>query len=259
MKRAFAFVLLAVLLAVRPSPALVLIGGDQPANAQPPPNGAPWDHVAELSGGGTGVYLKKRFIITANHVNLPASVILNGVFYPLDTTWTTGGEMQIGGDDIKLLRIATDPGLAKLPLISPLDNDLAKRCTIIANGFGNGAVVPNQGWQWGGAARQRWGSNVTFATVRAGFGGFPRLVTSFDLAVGGSEASIANGDSGGGLFQRFGGIWKLSGICVDADTGGASLYDHDLNTDGNQPDKCYYVRLSDHRDAIKAIIAAATP
>lgn len=257
MKRAFAFVLLAAGFAAWPGRALVFIGGEQPANLQPPPNGAPWDHIAEFIGGGTGVYLSKRFIITANHVNKPSSVNINGVNYALDNTWTSGGQMQIGGDDIKLIRIATDPGLAKLPLISGINNDLGKACTIIANGVSNGPAVVG-GWQWGQVGKQRWGTNITLPTLGA-TGEFRRLVTTFDFAYGGKETCIANGDSGGALFQRFDGIWKLAGICVDTETGGSSLYDRDPAKSGNQPDHCYYVRVRKYTPAIRKIIESAAP
>jgi hypothetical protein len=234
---------------------ICLYGGDHEANQSPPPNGAPWRHVARVGApDGSGVYLGKRFIITANHVQAIDSVLLDGASYARDTSFEP---RRIGGDDIKLFRIATKPELPTLPLIAAADEDLAKRCTIIGWGLGTGAPVANQGWNWNDIRKQRWGLNDTMRPLGSAEG-FERLMTAFNFGSANNEASVANTDSGGGLFIKVAGVWKLGGIAVDADSNGA-FYDHDTTKPGNQPDRSYFVRIKNHRNQIKKIMADATP
>jgi hypothetical protein len=254
-KRAIITVVCALLLAALPAAGICLYGGDHPENQTPPPNGAPWRHVARVGApDGSGVYLGKRFIITANHVQAINDILLDGVTYTRDTTFEP---RRIGGDDIKLIRITAKPNLPPLPLIGAADNDLEKRCTMIGWGLGTGAPVANQGWNWNDIRKQRWGVNDTLGTLGSA-DGFERLITAFDFGATSNEASVANTDSGGGLFVKVAGIWKLAGIAVDADSNGA-FYDHDLTKVGNQADRSYFVRLKNHRTKIKKIMAAAVP
>ena len=235
--------------------AIVLIGGDQPVYRIAPPNGAPWRYVARVGAdSGSGVYLGKRFVLTAAHVPYPNQVEFNGTQYALDTGW---GERPINDEDLKLIRIATDPGLPNLKLIGVANNDLGKKCTVIGWGLGNGVPVANQGWQWGLPRTQRWGTNVTLLALLPSEG-HQRLATTFDLDAGPSEACLANTDSGGALFQRFEGVWKLAGLAVDTESNG-SFYDHSPDEPGRQPDRSYFVRIKDHRATIKQIMAAAVP
>src|SRR5688572_8912162 len=139
--------LLAMSIAIPAVRAIVLIGGDQPLYRGAPANGAPWRYVARVGAdSGSGVYLGKRFVLTAAHVPYPTQIEFNGAQHALDTGW---GERQINNDDLKLIRIATDPGLPNLKLIGLANNDLGKKCTVIGWGLGNGVPVANQGWQWG--------------------------------------------------------------------------------------------------------------
>jgi Trypsin len=242
-------------LAAWPSRAIVLLGGDTAVQRAAPANGAPWSYVAQLDdANASGVYLGKRFILTANHVNYPQVVRLNGQTYALDVGW---GSQQIDGDDLKLIRIATDPGLAKLPLIAWTDNDLGKKSTMIGWGLGNGEAIPGQGWKWSTPRLQRWGTNVTLPAVGI-FEGQPRLVTAFNFGAGPDEASIANTDSGGALFQKFNTVWKLAGIIVDTDANEA-LYDRKPEKPGNQPSHSYYIPIKMHRATIKQIMVDAVP
>jgi hypothetical protein len=254
-KRAAIARVCALSFAALPATGICLYGDDHPANQTPPPNGAPWRHVARVGApDGSGVYLGKRFIITANHVQAIDEVLLDGVTYARDTAFSP---RRIGGDDIKLFRIASKPNLPTLPLIAAADNDLVKRCTMIGWGLGTGAPVANQGWNWNDIRKQRWGLNNTLG-ILGNADGFERLLTAFNFGSASNEASVANTDSGGGLFVKVAGVWKLAGVAVDADSNGA-FYDHDTTKAGNQADRSYFVRIKNHRAQIKKIMAAATP
>jgi hypothetical protein len=68
----------------------------------------------------------------------------------------------------------------------------------------NGQV---KGWRWGAAdGVLRWGENV----VAGKFGAL--LKFTFDRDAGPNEAHLSSGDSGGGIFVREDGIWKLAAI-----------------------------------------------
>lgn len=83
----------------------------------------------------------------------------------------------------------------------------------------NGAVVTFKGWQWGtaGAGITRWGTNVVQSVAQGG--GSHYLVMTFDRSGGLHEATLATGDSSGGVFIKDGAAWKLAGInyAVQAD------------------------------------------
>jgi hypothetical protein len=72
--------------------------------------------------------------------------------------------------------------------------------------------TPLRGWRWGSAGYGviRWGENQVDATEV--FGGADYLVAGFSYGAGVNEATLATGDSGGGVFILDGGIWKLAGI-----------------------------------------------
>lgn len=261
--RLFALLGAALTLSSVPASALVVYGSgpndtDNDRNALAPdtlpPNGAPSDHVAQFGpNNASGVYLGNGFVLTANHVSLVNSgIVIKGVSYNRDTSF---GPLQISESphavDLKLIRIVGWPSamvLGPLPINDAVTED-AQACTIIGFGLGKGAIIADQGWYWGGdnTRAERWGTNVAYTTPISYSGyHYPAIVTEFARALGPDTAQLALGDSGCGLFQQFGGVWKLSGIgtAVGSPIANSALYDGDLATADDQPDVSAFVRLS---------------
>jgi hypothetical protein len=237
---------------------VALFGGDHPGNQQNPPNGAPWRYVAQLGNQtASGVYLGKRFIITANHVAQQdlTPVLLNGVSYQRDLSFP---DTRIGNDDIRLFRIVGNPGLPAMPLIAKKDPEFNRKATVVGCGYGTGTEIAGQGWQRNNARVRRWGTNTTFGRYVETADGI-RLATAFNANVGPNETSLMLGDSGGALFIKYAGKWKLAGVAVDNDDVEQALYDRDPAQEGDQPDRAFYVPMKLHRQEIRAIISAAKP
>ena len=236
-----------------PSPAVMLIGPDN--NLEAPSNGAPWDHVARLdTTNASGVYVGNGYVLTANHVTNPETILLAGQLYSIDPFFFP---TQVGGTDLKLVRIQGDPGLASLPLAGADDDHFGVSSTLIGWGVGKGDEIANQGWQWAGndSRVERWGTNVTLAALSTAGETAGLLQTRFDFSEGFDEASATGGDSGSGLFQNFGGVWKLAGLTVSVDGSfGESFYDQDLAAPGDQPHLSYYVPIKGYRDELIAVI-----
>jgi hypothetical protein len=247
---------LMLLAGVARSQALIVFGSDESDNLLAPLDGAPWKYVARLDqNNASGVYLGNGFLLTANHVNVPATALINGGTYLIDTAYAP---LQIDGADIKLLRILGDPQLAALSLIQPGATGLNKASTIIGWGVGKGFTVINQGWNWSddSSRAQRWGTNTTlpdyFVSNNQSY-----LLTTFDRLQGSEEAAVTLGDSGSALFQKFGSKWELAAITSSVETGGQSLYDHDPLRLLDQPDHNFFIPIALHRDSILA--ATTTP
>lgn len=269
-----AALLVSALLLAIPVHSVVVSGGDTSYYQQKPLNGAPWRQIAGIAGPiGSGVYLGKRFIITANHVPNIGTVVLDGVEYQRDPSFVP---VQLAQRDVRhpvgqavdaqLFRILGDPGIPGVPLIAPGDNDLAKRCTYVGWGRGRGDAFGSRGWHWNDIRVKRWGTNITLPYTFTPANEPPVLLTRFDRTAGPDEMSLANTDSGGGLFINFGGTWKLAGIGVDVDGKtddsdplDTAFYDSDVTKPGDQASKSYYVRLRPLRVAILSIINAAAP
>ena len=263
---------LAVALSCGSEAKALVIYGTGPAdtnnalNTTAPANGAPWANVVQFgANNASGVYLGNGFVLTAQHVNVVDSgIVINGVSYDRDTSFPA---LQVTEDDsattypdvvdLKLVKILGNPTLPALPVVQKLPindataGDQNAAATMMGWGVGKGAVINNQGWNWGDDATraQRWGSNSTLDATEIAYSGFryEALLTSFDRSFGSNTGQLSLGDSGGALFQQFSGAWKLSGIitAVLSYQANAALYDGQFPLPvGDQPDASSYVRLS---------------
>ena len=234
---------LLVALAVAFAPAaraLIVEGVGVTVNTTAPGNGAPWDHVGSI-GGTTGVYLGTfgggSWVITAAHVGI-GNLTLNNVTY----TAVSGSGVQIGGADLFVYRIASNPGLTNLAL-SAVAPGVNAAVTMIGAGAKGDATLLNwsvnqngntsgasggtawtwtsqsgasganaSGYGWGSGNALRWGTNAITGTTtyNIGTGTTSALYTTFNPITG--EAQGASGDSGGAMFYLNGSTWELAGI-----------------------------------------------
>jgi len=242
----------------RPSSGIIVISADEAECQAPPPDGAPWMYVARLENKfgprASGVYLGNRYVLTANHVDEDINVIhLNGVNYAKDESF----KPVVLPGDLRVMRIATDPGLPVLPLIGAAESELGKPATMIGYGAGKGAPIPNQGWEWGDDATRikRWASNLTLPEYHVDAQSHaPFISTAFDIAAGPRTGQIAIADSGCGLFENLGGVWKLVGLGDDVEEDKKALFDNDPATPGNQPDHSWFTPLREVAAQIRDIV-----
>lgn len=253
------FVLALVALS-RPALGVIDINSDDSVSQAAPSNGAPWNYVARLDdhfgARASGVYLGNHYILTANHVDTDMNnVFLNGTNYAVDTSFTP---VTFPNADLRIIRIVGDPGLPQLHLIGSLDSAFNQPATMIGWGVGKGTAIPNQGWNWGDDSTrlERWGTSTTLGSYKTDpVSGVTDLQTTFDITMGVQTGQLTGGDSGGGLFENFGGTWKLVGINVDVDTDNQALYDQDLSTAGFQPDHSYFQSIAQYSAQIDALVA----
>ncbi len=258
--RAHLLFVLAAAALTRPALGLIVINSDESANQVAPASGEPFNYVARLDNQfgarASGVYLGNHYILTANHVdNDINNVFLNGTNYAVDTGFTP---VTFPNSDLRIIRILPDPGLPSLHLISSADSAFNQSATMIGWGVGKGAAIPDQGWNWGDDSTrvERWGTSVTLGSYKTDpVSGFTFLQTTFDITMGVSTGQLTGGDSGGGLFENFGGTWKLVGINSDVDTDNAALYDQSLALSGFQPDHSYFQSITQYADQINALVA----
>ncbi len=247
----------AALLALLPGPlaGLIVVTGDNAQTATDPGGGVPWHQVARVTNAagtaynyGSAVYLGARFMLTANHVSLSGNhVTFDGVTTLVrDTAFPP---VQVApGVDLKVFRIAADPGMPGVPLYthalnaSP-DADVGTASKLVGWGVGrNPAQAPpadpdaNVTWNWGSAAAtsiRRWGNNspVVADSIAYSHGGFNYdfdvLVTQLfrrGLTGDDNHAALAYYDSGSALFQQHGGVWFLAGVPVTVSVANSSTF-----------------------------------
>ena len=236
---------------------------DNTYNTTAPLNGAPWNYIAEVTNSdvstdASAIYLGNDFLITANHVNLGSTILLDGTSYNIDATYTP---QEVGSADLKLFKITGSTGLAPLTLTNASlgTGDLNAASTMIGWGVGKGSAImqsgSNVGWTWGGDSTraERWGTNVTLSGYYSGSDNVQYLATAFNPSLGANVASATLGDSGSGLFQLVSGTWELAGIYTDVDTPNASYYaDSPNNLSGM--DNSYAVEVEPYSAQIEAAI-----
>jgi len=243
--------------------AIVFFSQGNDANLTNPANGLPWDNVVQMQSGtgpiGTGVYLGNRYVLTAGHVDPLTSVKVGFVDYLLDSS----PAVSIGTADMKLVRLASDPGLNGVRLNTNPSGDAGNSYLV---GYGVGRAPDSQPsispvtWGDSTTAIKRWGTNIV-DSARSGIqvGGYisDLLRTEFNSDAGVNEAALTIYDSGSALFRQIGSEWYLVGLGAYVQNSGYSLASTQFNS--KDSDDSYFIRISSYSNAVDQIGAVAVP
>jgi len=261
--RLVAGVVIVLLSTLKPVQAIVFFSQGNDANLDNPGLGLPWDNVVQMrneSGPiGTGVYLGNRYVLTAGHVGPLTSVKVGFVDYLLDSS----PAVAIGTADMKLVRLASDPGLNGVRLNTNPSGD-AGNSYLVGYGVGraSNSLLGSSPVTWGDSstAIKRWGTNLVdgaIAGVQVGGYTSDLLRTQFNSNAGGNEAALTIYDSGSALFRQIGSEWYLVGIGAYVQNSGYSLASTQFNS--NDSDDSYFIRISSYSNAVNQIGAVAVP
>jgi hypothetical protein len=243
--------------------AIVFFSQGNDANLDNPGVGLPWDNVVQMrneSGPiGTGVYLGNRYVLTAGHVGPLTSVKVGFVDYFLDSS----PAVAIGQADMKLVRLASDPGLSGVRLNTNPSGDLGNSYLV---GYGVGrassSLLGSSPVTWGDSttAIKRWGTNLVDGAIAgvqvAGYTS-DLLRTQFNSNAGANEAALTIYDSGSALFRQIGSEWFLVGLGAYVQNSGYSLASTQFNS--RDSDDSYFIRISSYSNAVNQIGAVAVP
>lgn len=180
-------------------------------------------------GSYLGTMIAPQYFITAQHFptqggSFVHAGLFNGaadVTYTIDTAANGGaGYWDVAGTDLRILKINE-----VFPTYAPLYTGSAETgLTLVTMGRGGmrGADVfvsgLLHGWEHtAGDGTTRWGANVVTGVVN--YFGASLLNVEFNAGGLDEEATLSDGDSGGGVFVNDGGVWKLAGVnfTIDGD------------------------------------------
>ncbi len=233
-----------------------------------------WGNVGQMSSAST-VYLGGGWAITANHVTPGDFRFSDGrdfaVVQGSEVVLTNPANSGAGGHaDLRMFRLAQDPGLPTVPIVST-----APAASAIVMMIGAGldrdsqligwqtntapwpqtplAFAPTRGFDLLSTSHIRWGES-RISTSQAINNGTVTFITNFSANGVPLQAQAVSGDSGGGVFELVNGTWQLAGI-MTAET---------LLT--NQPsgtvvfgDNSYSASLAVYRNEIMSIIGTPLP
>ena len=178
--------------------------------------GSGWQFEGQW-GGVLGTPIAPQYFITAAHVggNVGDTFTFDNVSY------TTVAMFNSPNSDLRIWEVS-----GTFPTFAPLytaNNEVGKSLVVFGRGAPRGGAVmmgsDTKGWFLQSSdGVQRWGTNVvsSITTGTAQQGDF--LTAAFDH-IGGTEASLSFGDSGGAVFiQDAMGNWKLAGINYGIDS-----------------------------------------
>jgi len=243
--------------------AIVFFSQGNDANLASPDNGLPWENVVQMrneSGPiGTGVYLGNRYVLTAGHVGPLTSVKVGFVDYLLDSS----PAVAIGTADMKLVRLASDPGLNGVRLNTNPSGD-AGNSYLVGYGVGraSSSLLGSSPVTWGDSATaiKRWGTNLVDGAISGvQVGGYTSdlLRTQFNSNAGINEAALTIYDSGSALFRLIGSEWYLVGLGAYVQNSGYSLASTQFNS--KDSDDSYFIRISSYSNTVNQIGAVAVP
>lgn len=213
-----------------PCKAIVFEATGDPGHNTTAPTGAfansGWQYEGTY-GSYLGTMIAPQYFITAQHIGtqgttFTSSGIFNGgsdITYNIDTAANGGlGYWDISGTDLRLFKIQ-----GTFSTYAPLytgSSEVGMTMEINGRGGPRGADVivggTLQGWEAtspDGVAR--WGSNTVSSIYSSAVGNL--LTATFSASGTAEEATLSNGDSGGGVFVNDGGIWKLAGVNYSVD------------------------------------------
>ena len=243
--------------------AIVFFSQGNDANLTSPAGGLPWDNVVQMQSPtgpiGTGVYLGNRYVLTAGHVGPLTSVKVGFVNYLLDSS----PAVAIGTADMKLVRLASDPGLGGVRLNSNPSAD-GGAAHLVGYGVGRApsSLLGTSPVTWGDSstATKRWGTNFVDGAIGAALvGGYTSdlLRTQFNSNAGVNEAALTIYDSGSALFRQIGSDWYLVGLGAYVQNSGYSLASTQFNS--KDSDDSYFIRISSYAGSSVMIGGVGVP
>ena len=261
--RLLAGVFLWISFTMGPVHAIVFFSQGNDANLISPGGGLPWDNVVQMQSStgpiGTGVYLGNRYVLTAGRVDPLISVKVGFVDYLLDSS----PAVAIGTADMKLVRLASDPGLSGVRLNSnPSADGGAAHLVGYGVGRASSSLLGSNPVTWGDSstAIKRWGTNFVDLAISAkqvGVYTSDLLRTEFNSNAGVNEAALTIYDSGSALFQKIGSEWYLVGIGAYVQNSGYSLASTQFNS--IESDDNYFIRISSYVTAVDVIGGVSVP
>ena len=243
--------------------AIVFYSQGNDVNLTNPGNGLPWENVVQMQSStgpiGTGVYLGNRYVLTAGHVGPLTSVKVGFVDYLLDSS----PAVAIGTADMKLVRLASDPGLGGVRLNSNPSAD-GGAAHLVGYGVGRApsSLLGTSPVTWGDSstATKRWGTNFVDGAIGAALvGGYTSdlLRTQFNSNAGVNEAALTIYDSGSALFRQIGSDWYLVGLGAYVQNSGYSLASTQFNS--KDSDDSYFIRISSYAGSSVMIGGVGVP
>jgi hypothetical protein len=237
-----------VVVAALASPArgVVIASGSDAPNLIVPGNDPGWNNVGRVAGA-SGVYLGNRWVITANHVSQGALRLSDGRVFEASVGSSvrlsnSGTPTPFGSPDLRIFRLAEDPGLPALEVAETAPAP-GQRVMMIGAGvdrkpelLGWQAFATDTGLEWSEvplpaasflgyslltSSQMRWGAN--FVATESSFGSDQTFsfTTRFDRPGLPFEAQAALGDSGGGVFHETDDGWQLVGIMTSTQSLGS--------------------------------------
>lgn len=276
------------------SRGVVIASGDGSGNTSAPVDDPGFSNVGKR-GSATAVYLGNRYVITANHVGA-GSVVLGGTTYAAEGGTTVrldnpGGMGLSSKTDLIIFRLESDPGL---PTLSVTTSAPSVGDDFVMIGHGYNRQIAETWWDidtdddpdtWTETAVEadaevkgyktdtggrtiRWGENEMEGTITVDLGTHGdvlSLYTKFDEAGMTQEAQAVNGDSGGAVFWKDAGEWKLAGIINAVGTLNDFPYDGSPPGETSSNPYAYYEKvttaadLSEYQDQFAHLIPEPAP
>jgi hypothetical protein len=207
---------LAMVCAAAPARGVLIATGDGSGNTTAPADDPGFTHAGVVNGL-SAVYLGDGWVLTANHVGTGA-LTLGGVVHAAIPASAVRLDHAPGvPTDLRLFRLATDPGLSTLEISTspPPPNG---QVTLIGYGRNRGAATSwngIDGWVWLSSRSLRWGTNrltQSGQTIVLGGSTVRSLSFDFDEGAAGHEAVAVPGDSGGPVFVGGAASSELAGV-----------------------------------------------
>jgi hypothetical protein len=210
----------------------VLVIGPQGRNTTPPSDpgmAAAWDLEGlwnTAQGSFLGTPIAPNYFIAANHVAGNSSNTFNfqSQTYTIDPSFGTNGGYNLPGSDLTLWKVNQT-----FSTYAPMYNgasETGKHLITFGRGSARGAAVNDvatnttlRGWRWTNTfdSLKSWGENdVTGTFTDPTYG--PVFDFSFDQSGGNNEGALSIQDSSGGVFILDGGVWKLAGVNLAAES-----------------------------------------
>ncbi len=274
----------------RPANAVLLIGKKERNLAAPMGAlaGSGWQYQGQW-GAFIGTPIAPHFFVAATHTGGAVGQKLQFA----GAEYTTVARFDAPGRDLTIWRVKE-----RFPRYAPLftgSDEVNRNAVIFGRGTKRGKPVtlPKEkapkGWYWGaGDGALSWGENRIATVVRLDPPGAPALgdllAFTFDKGAGPNECHLSGSDSGGGVFIKDNGIWKLAGINhavesmysfqgSDGDAFNASIFDArglyvgrgsqyryvPLNLPAPRPGYAVATRISSNMGFIKSVTGIPEP